>query len=64
MEPHVQAATDELRDFLFSHVYTKSTAKAEVGKAKGILAALYKRTLTGEGMKVSTSLMATGIWSN
>jgi dGTPase len=43
MEPHVQAATDELRSFLFSHVYTNSTAKAEDGKAKGILAALYER---------------------
>ena len=42
MEPHIQAATDELREFLFSHVYTNSTAKAEVGKAKGILAALFE----------------------
>ena len=42
MEPHVQAAADELRNFLFSHVYTNSAAKAEVGKAKGILAALYE----------------------
>lgn len=32
--------------------------------AAGILAALYRRTITGEGMKVSTSLMATGVWSN
>lgn len=32
--------------------------------AAGILAALYQRTRTGEGMKVSTSLMATGVWSN
>ncbi len=30
----------------------------------GILAAVYRRASTGEGSKVSTSLMATGIWSN
>ena len=32
--------------------------------AAGILAAVYQRTRTGEGMKVATSLMATGVWSN
>lgn len=32
--------------------------------AAGILAALYQRSRTGEGTKVSTSLMATGVWSN
>lgn len=30
----------------------------------GVLAALYRRTLTGEGSKVATSLMAAGVWSN
>lgn len=30
----------------------------------GVLAAVYRRSITGEGSKVSTSLMATGIWSN
>ena len=30
----------------------------------GIMAAVYRRASTGEGSKVSTSLMATGIWSN
>ena len=30
----------------------------------GVLAALHQRTVTGEGTKVSTSLMATAIWSN
>ncbi len=42
MEPHIQKATNELRSFLFSHVYTNSTAKAEDGKAKGVLAALFE----------------------
>ena len=42
MEPHIQEATNELRTFLFSHVYTNSVAKAEDGKAKGILAALFE----------------------
>lgn len=32
--------------------------------AAGILAAIYQRTQTGEGMQVKTSLMATGIWCN
>ena len=32
--------------------------------AAGILAALYQRSRTGEGTKVSTSLMATAVWSN
>lgn len=41
MEPHIQEATNELRTFLFSHVYTNSIAKAEDGKAKGILEALF-----------------------
>lgn len=30
----------------------------------GILAAVYQRSITGEGTKVATSLMATAIWSN
>lgn len=32
--------------------------------AAGILAAIYQRSVTGEGMQVKTSLMATGIWCN
>lgn len=32
--------------------------------AAGVLAALFQRTRTGEGMQVTTSLMATGVWSN
>lgn len=32
--------------------------------AAGILAAVYQRFRTGEGAKVSTSLLATGVWSN
>ena len=42
MAPDIQKATNELRSFLFSNVYTNSTAKAEDGKAKGILAALFE----------------------
>jgi formyl-CoA transferase len=30
----------------------------------GILLALYRRQLTGEGSRVTTSLMANGVWSN
>ena len=30
----------------------------------GVLAAVYQRSITGEGTKVSTSLMATAVWSN
>lgn len=32
--------------------------------AAGILAAVYRRSVSGEGSKVSTSLMATAVWSN
>ena len=32
--------------------------------AAGILAAIYHRSCTGEGMQVKTSLMGTGIWCN
>ena len=39
------------------------TATAFVAAA-GILAAVYQRGITGEGMKVATSLMATGVWCN
>ena len=42
MEDEVQQATNELRTFLFSNVYTNSAAKNEDGKAKGILAALFE----------------------
>ena len=39
------------------------TATAFVAAA-GILAAVYQRGITGEGTKVATSLMATGVWCN
>ena len=42
MGEEIQQATNELRSFLFSNIYTKSAAKAEDGRAKGILAALYE----------------------
>ena len=42
MGEEVQKATNELRSFLFSNVYSNSAAKAEDGRAKGILAALYE----------------------
>lgn len=42
MSPEVQAATDELRAFLFERVYIGSAAKQEEGKAKGIVRALYQ----------------------
>ncbi len=42
MAPDIQEATDELRRFLFANVYTNPNAKAEDGKAKGILAALFE----------------------
>ncbi|MHB1004628.1 MAG: deoxyguanosinetriphosphate triphosphohydrolase [Chloroflexota bacterium] len=41
MSSRVLAATDELRDFLFRRVYTESPAKAEEGKVKALLSALY-----------------------
>lgn len=42
MEPHVQAATDSLRKFLFETVYTSPVAKGEEGKAKEMLAHLFR----------------------
>lgn len=41
MSPEIQEATDQLRAFLFAHVYTNSAAKAEDGKAKELLAQLF-----------------------
>ena len=41
MAPDIQQATDELRGFLFANVYTNPEAKAEDGKAKGVLAVLF-----------------------
>ncbi|MDN5347966.1 MAG: dGTPase [Clostridia bacterium] len=41
MSPAVQEATDRLRSFLFERVYIGSRAKAEEGKAKKLLQALY-----------------------
>ena len=42
MGEEIQQATNELRSFLFSNVYSNSAAKTEDGRAKGILAALYE----------------------
>lgn len=42
MEPHIQAATDELRAFLFEHVYLNPRAKSEEGKAKELLGRLFE----------------------
>ncbi len=41
MEEDIQQATDELRAFLFANVYTNPEAKAEDGKAKEVLSALF-----------------------
>ncbi len=41
MEPKIREATDQLREFLFDSVYTNPIAKAEDGKARGVIAALY-----------------------
>ncbi len=42
MEPHIQEATDKLRKFLFERVYTSPVAKGEEGKAKEMLAHLFR----------------------
>lgn len=42
MEPEIQQATDELRDFLFARVYRDNAAKDEEGKAKEMLAQLFE----------------------
>ena len=42
MEPHMQEATDELRSFLFEHVYLNPRAKSEEGKAKELLVRLFE----------------------
>ncbi|MDQ0286702.1 dGTPase [Desulfofundulus luciae] len=41
MSPEVQQATDELRSFLFAHVYIGSEAKREESKAKNVVQYLY-----------------------
>ena len=42
MGEEIQHATNELRGFLFSNVYSNSAAKTEDDRARGILAALYE----------------------
>ena len=42
MEPEIQKATDELRDFLFARVYRDNAAKDEEVKAKSMLAQLFE----------------------
>jgi dGTPase len=42
MSPAVRAAVDELRGFMFEHVYTDSDAKEEVGRAQELLKLLFK----------------------
>ena len=41
MTPHVQAATDELRAFLFQNVYLNPRAKTEEVKAKDVVCTLF-----------------------
>lgn len=41
MAPHIQEATDSLRDFLFKNVYTNPIAKGEESKAEKMLESLY-----------------------
>ncbi len=41
MSPAVGSATDELREFLFAHVYRNPMAKGEEGKARSMLLHLY-----------------------
>ena len=42
MSDEMNAEFDKLRDFLFDHLYHNSTAKAEEGKAEGVVETLYK----------------------
>ena len=42
MEPHVQEATDQLRSFLFEHVYRNPVAKSEESKAQEMLMRLFE----------------------
>lgn len=42
MTPEVQEATNELRDFLFEHVYLNPVAKGEESKAEAMLVKLYE----------------------
>jgi len=42
MSPEVKEATDELRNFMFEHVYIGSSAKSEEEKAKNIIVELYQ----------------------
>lgn len=42
---HVQVAMDELRDFLFDHVYIGSEAKRDEGKAEKMVAILFQHYL-------------------
>ncbi|MBR5881306.1 MAG: deoxyguanosinetriphosphate triphosphohydrolase, partial [Clostridia bacterium] len=42
MTPEVQQATNELRDFLFEHVYLNPVAKGEESKAVDMLIKLYE----------------------
>lgn len=41
MAPHIQEATDKLREFLFKSVYTNPVAKGEEAKAEKMLESLY-----------------------
>ena len=42
MSPSVRSAVDELRGFMFEHVYTDSDAKEEVGRAQELLKLLFQ----------------------
>ena len=45
MSDEFREATDELRSFLFRHVYVGSSAKAEEGKAESMIRQLYRQLL-------------------
>ena len=45
MSPEIQDATDRLRSFMFEAVYTNPVAKAQDGRAKELLAQLFRHFL-------------------
>lgn len=42
LEPSIQAAFDELREYMFANVYTNPVCKGEEGKAMDIIQAMYR----------------------
>lgn len=49
MEPEIEKAMQELRKFMFKHVYTHSAAKSEEYKVTGMLRTLYEHYLANIG---------------